>query len=115
MTYDENVFKEKANRKARKILDGFFAVYSSPIMAPNTVPGGLYPATSYLIFLAFWLPLIYFGEVLLQCKRLGNGALPLRYWSSVTASSTLLSSVLLLPQSLSATFCGWREPAAGTV
>lgn len=66
MTYDENVFKEKANRKARKIWI-VFAVLLSANYGSDT-SGGLYPTTSYLIFLALcWLPLI-FGEVLLRVK-----------------------------------------------
>lgn len=66
MTYDENVFKEKANRKARKIWI-VFAVLLSANYGSDAV-GGLYPTTSYLIFLALcWLPLI-FGEVLLRVK-----------------------------------------------
>ena len=74
MTYDENVFKEKANRKARKIWIVFAVLLSANY--GSDASGGLYPTTSYLIFLALcWLPLI-FGEVLLRVK--GNGALPLR-------------------------------------
>ena len=66
MTYDENVFKEKANRKARK----FWIVFAVLLSANygSDASGGLYPTTSYLIFLALcWLPLI-FGEVLLRVK-----------------------------------------------
>ena len=66
MTYDENVFKEKANRKARKIWIVFAVLLSSNY--GSDASGGLYPTTSYLIFLALcWLPLI-FGEVLLHVK-----------------------------------------------
>ena len=66
MTYDENVFKEKANRKARKIWSVFAVVLSANY--GSDASGGLYPTTSYLIFLALcWLPLI-FGEVLLRVK-----------------------------------------------
>ena len=66
MTYDENIFKEKANRKARKI----WIVFAVLLIANygSDASGGLYPTTSYLIFLALcWLPLI-FGEVLLRVK-----------------------------------------------
>ena len=64
MTYDENVFKEKANRKARKIWIVFAVLLSANY--GSDASGGLYPTTSYLIFLALcWLPLI-FGEVLLR-------------------------------------------------
>lgn len=66
MTYDENVFKEKANRKARKIWIVFAILLSANY--GSDASGGLYPTTSYLIFLALcWLPLI-FGEVLLRVK-----------------------------------------------
>ena len=66
MTYDENVFKEKANRKARKIWIVFAILLSANY--GSDASGGLYPTTSYLIFLALcWLPLI-FGEMLLRVK-----------------------------------------------
>lgn len=66
MTYDENVFKEKANRKARKTWIVFAVLLSANY--GSDASGGLYPTTSYLIFLALcWLPLI-FGEVLLRVK-----------------------------------------------
>ena len=66
MTYDENIFKEKANRKARKIWIVFAVLLSANY--GSDASGGLYPTTSYLIFLALcWLPLI-FGEVLLHVK-----------------------------------------------
>ena len=66
MTYNENVFKEKANRKARKIWIVFAVLLSANY--GSDASGGLYPTTSYLIFLALcWLPLI-FGEVLLRVK-----------------------------------------------
>ena len=66
MTYDENVFKEKANRKAHKIWIVFAVLLSANY--GSDASGGLYPTTSYLIFLALcWLPLI-FGEVLLRVK-----------------------------------------------
>ena len=63
---NENVFKEKANRKARKIWIVFAILLSANY--GSDASGGLYPTTSYLIFLALcWLPLI-FGEVLLRVK-----------------------------------------------
>ena len=88
MTYDENVFKEKANRKARKIWIVFAILLSANY--GSDASGGLYPTTSYLIFLALcWLPLI-FGEVLLRVK--GWATELYRYdLSSVTASSIPLS------------------------
>ena len=66
MTYDENVFQEKANRKARKIWSVFAILLRANY--GSDASGGLYPTTSYLIFLALcWLPLIL-GEVLLRVK-----------------------------------------------
>ena len=66
MTYDENIFKEKANRRARKIWI-IFAVLLSANYGTDTA-NGLYPATSFIIFMILcWLPLI-FGEVLLRVK-----------------------------------------------
>lgn len=62
----QNIFKEKANRKARKIWIVFAVLLSANY--GSDASGGLYPTTSYLIFLALcWLPLI-FGEVLLRVK-----------------------------------------------
>ncbi len=66
MTYDENVFKEKANRKARKIWIVFAVLLSANY--GSDAAGGLYPTSSYLIFVALcWLPLLL-GEVLLRVK-----------------------------------------------
>ena len=66
MTYDEKAFKEKANRKARKIWI-VFSVLLSANYGSDTV-NHLYPVSSYIIFLLLcWLPLI-FGEILLRIK-----------------------------------------------
>lgn len=66
MTYDENVFKEKANRKARKIWI-IFAILLSANYGSDAA-GKLYPVNLYIIFLVLcWLPLIL-GEVLLRVK-----------------------------------------------
>lgn len=66
MTYDENAFKEKANRKARKIWI-IFAVLLSANYGSDTA-NNLYPVNSYIIFLILcWLPLIA-GEILLRVK-----------------------------------------------
>ena len=66
MTYDENVFKEKANRRARKIWIVFAVLLSANY--GSDAAGGLYPTTSYIIFLILcWLPLL-FGEILLRTK-----------------------------------------------
>ncbi len=66
MVYDENTFKEKANRKARKIWI-VFAVLLSANYGTDTA-NSLYPTGSYIIFLLLcWLPLIS-GEILLRVK-----------------------------------------------
>lgn len=66
MTYDENVFKEKANRKARKIWIIFAILLSANYGADTN--NGLYPVNSYIVFLILcWLPLII-GEILLRVK-----------------------------------------------
>ena len=66
MIYDENAFKEKANRKARKIWI-IFAVLLSANYGTDTA-NSLYPTGSYIIFLLLcWLPLIS-GEILLRVK-----------------------------------------------
>ncbi|MBC5713525.1 PilZ domain-containing protein [Roseburia sp. BX1005] len=66
MIYDENAFKEKANRKARKIWI-VFAVLLSANYGTDTA-NSLYPTSSYIIFLLLcWLPLIS-GEILLRVK-----------------------------------------------
>ena len=59
-------FQRKSYRKARKIWIVFAVLLSANY--GSDASGGLYPTTSYLIFLALcWLPLI-FGEVLLRVK-----------------------------------------------
>ena len=66
MTYDENVFKEKANRRARKIWIVFAILLSANY--GSDAANGLYPTASYIIFLILcWLPLIL-GEILLRVK-----------------------------------------------
>ena len=66
MIYDENAFKEKANRKARKIWIIFSVLLSANYGADTA--NSLYPTGSYIIFLLLcWLPLIS-GEILLRVK-----------------------------------------------
>lgn len=66
MNYDENVFKEKANRKARKIWLIFALLLTANY--GSDVSNGLYPAAQYLIFILLcWVPIII-GEVLLRVK-----------------------------------------------
>ena len=66
MNYDESVFKEKANRRARKIWLIFSILLSANY--GSDVANGLYPVPYYLIFLALcWLPIIS-GEILLRLK-----------------------------------------------
>ena len=66
MEYNEVEFKEKANRKARKIWIVFAVLLSANY--GSDVSNGLYPTTQYLIFLALcWIPLIA-GEIVLRVK-----------------------------------------------
>ena len=66
MNYDESVFKEKANRRARKIWLIFSILLSANY--GSDVANGLYPVKHYIIFLVLnWLPIIS-GEILLRVK-----------------------------------------------
>ncbi len=66
MTYDANVFKEKANQKARRIWLVFAILLSANY--GSDVPKGLYPGTNYIIFLLLcWIPFIS-GEILMKIK-----------------------------------------------
>lgn len=66
MNYDESVFKEKANRRARRIWLIFAVLLSANYGAD--VANHLWGTTYYLIFLALcWLPIII-GEILLRVK-----------------------------------------------
>lgn len=66
MNYDESVFKEKANRKARRIWLIFAILLSANYGAD--VANHLQSTTYYFIFLALcWLPIII-GEILLRVK-----------------------------------------------
>lgn len=66
MNYDANVFKEKANQKARRIWLIFAILLSANY--GSDVPKGLYPGTQYLIFLLLcWIP-FFSGEILLKVK-----------------------------------------------
>lgn len=66
MNYDESVFKEKANRRARRIWIIFAALLSANYGAD--VANRLRGTTYYIIFLALcWLPVIT-GEILLRVK-----------------------------------------------
>ncbi len=66
MNYDENVFKEKANIKARRIWLVFAILLSANY--GSDVPKGLYPTSYYLIFLALcWIP-FFIGDVVLRTK-----------------------------------------------
>lgn len=73
MNYDENIFKEKANRKARKIWLIFALLLSANY--GSDVANGLQKADYYIIFLILcWLPIIL-GEILLRVKGFDNGYL----------------------------------------
>lgn len=66
MNYDENVFKEKANRKARRIWFIFAILLSANY--GSDVANGLNTASYYAVFLALcWIPIIS-GEILLRVK-----------------------------------------------
>ena len=66
MDYDESVFKEKANRKARKIWLIFAILLSANY--GSDVANGLHTTPYYLTFLFLcWCPIII-GEVLLRVK-----------------------------------------------
>lgn len=66
MNYDESVFKEKANRRARRIWIIFAALLSANYGAD--VANHLRGTSYYIIFLALcWLPIIT-GEILLRVK-----------------------------------------------
>ena len=54
MNYDENVFKEKANRKARKIWIVFAVLLSANY--GSDASGGLYPTTFYLYLTMATMP-----------------------------------------------------------
>lgn len=70
MNYNENVFKEKANRKVRKIWIIFAVLLCANYGAD--VSNGLYPVSNYLIFvLLCWIPIIT-GEILLRVKGFAN-------------------------------------------
>ena len=63
MNYDANVFKAKANIKARRI----WLVFSLLLTANygTDAANGIYPKSSYIIFVALcWIPLLenYFSE-----------------------------------------------------
>ena len=66
MNYDEKLFKEKANRKARKIWLIFAILLSANY--GSDFSQGLYSAGYYLTFLALcWIPFIA-GEILLRVR-----------------------------------------------
>ena len=66
MNYDENVFKEKANIKARRIWLVFALLLTANY--GSDAANGLYPGSYYLIFvLLCWIP-FFAGEVLLRVK-----------------------------------------------
>lgn len=66
MNYDASVFKEKANRKARKIWIVFAVLLSANY--GSDVANGLQTVPYYLTFLTLcWLPLLL-GEVILRVK-----------------------------------------------
>lgn len=66
MNYDENVFKEKANIKARRIWL-VFALLLTANYGSDTA-NGLYPFSNYIIFVVLcWIP-FFIGDILLRLK-----------------------------------------------
>lgn len=66
MNYDEVIFKEKANLKARKVWL-IFAILLSANYGADT-GNGLYPVSSYLIFVSLcWIP-FFIGQYILKVK-----------------------------------------------
>ena len=64
MDYDENVFKAKANIKARRIWLVFALLLSANY--GTDVGNGVYPGSQYIIFLILcWVP-FFAGEILLK-------------------------------------------------
>ena len=72
MEYDESVFKEKANRRARRIWLIFAILLSANY--GSDLANGLSTSTYYIIFLALcWIPIIS-GEILLHVKGFATEA-----------------------------------------
>ena len=70
MTYDENAFKESANRKAKKIWLIFAILLTASYAAE--VQEGRYQANNYIIFvLLCWIPLII-GNIVLKVKGMST-------------------------------------------
>lgn len=66
MNYDENVFKAKANKRARKIWLVFALLLTANY--GSDVANGLYPVNNYIIFVTLcWIP-FFVGELLLKIK-----------------------------------------------
>ena len=66
MNYDEKVFKEKANKKARRIWLVFAILLTANYGAD--VSNGLYPSNQYLVFvLLCWIPFLI-GDIVMRVK-----------------------------------------------
>lgn len=66
MNYDENVFKEKANIKARRIWLVFALLLTANY--GSDAANGLYPVSNYIIFVVLcWVP-FFIGDILLRLK-----------------------------------------------
>lgn len=66
MNYDENVFKEKANIKARRIWLVFALLLTANY--GSDAANGLYPFSNYIIFVVLcWVP-FFIGDILLRLK-----------------------------------------------
>ena len=89
MNYDEKLFKEKANRKARKIWLIFAILLSANY--GSDFSHGLYSAGYYLTFLALcWIPFIA-GEILLR----------VRGWDTTRYKFDLVASIHLVVAGIS--------------
>ena len=71
MNYDENVFKAKANKKARRIWLVFAILLTANYGAD--VANGIYPANQYLIFVL--LDSLFDWRIDTSYEREGNGSL----------------------------------------
>lgn len=102
MNYDENVFKAKANIKARRIWLIFSLLLTANYGADMS--NGLYPSKQYLYFvLLCWIP-FFIGELFLKSKAKLLTSIAI-YWCLVTVSFIL---IFYVPQHLQLhlpTFC----------
>lgn len=100
MNYNENVFKEKANRKARRIWLIFAALLT--LNYGSDTAKGNYSSTNFIIFLILcWLP-FFAGEILLKVKGMKTD----RYKYDLVAGYGIFYTFLLCttPSSIAFTY-----------